>query len=868
MKKRTTRIAACLLMLTLVVSTLAVLPITASAADTSGFKENDLVDIGSNIPWDGTYAEAFAGGSGTASDPYQIATASQLMMFRRDVAATATSDNHYILTADIYMGRKSGGASISSGQTAAPSFAGTLDGKGFTIYNMIDAASNPSGGMAFFGNVTGTIKNINFKGVKFRENSCNVATLATIMSGTAENIYIDCATLKGEGNASAGFATLVAPGATFINCTLNRAVLLNLRVAGLASGFSANDSGKLITAKNCRNNADMSSSGGAGGIFGVVEANAAFPGILLDGCINTGDILVSGGAYSSGFSGGIMAYTKYCKSFEMKNCMNTGTIEGNKYAGGMVGYLWGSPNSFVMDTDIVFENCHNSGSVTAASTTAGYAGGMFAMIAGYKKHATILRQCSNTGDITGSMSTGGLVGLFNYGSAGTAGGRLYVTNCYNTGDITSSAAEAGAIIGSGNVLGNKNSQYMPNVIGIASVYSTGNVTGTSYAGLFGIVGARDSISIDGVWLSGTYSADAVAVLAPSVALVPDTISIANSGHAVTGATMLYENSAETMDGMTANPTDFNTSALAGLNAAAKANGIARWTAGTDGTPELVTNVKIGGATVSLGSTMALNMKVPAEKIDAPADGDTVTVKIATTEEDAGVTAVKGADGYYTASFEGIGAADMAKSITFYYTVSYGDATESRSIYTTAYSITDYITRMYAKETTSAEVKTVLEAMVGYGIEAEKNAYGTTAIASATTGITPPTWTAGYTDHTSDAYDGEALANYVEAVGVRLSGGVVLEFTVKTGVTSMTVNGGGAGVDGTYTAENGVITLSGIHAAMIRTNLTLDFGSGAIPFTVGNYLEVRNTGDEAPLVQATILYMMAARRLLLSNQAVG
>ena len=64
-------------------------PVMASAEDTA------------NV-WDGSVAAEFAGGTGTAEDPYQIATGSQLAYLASQVnSGTDYEDTYFILTADI-----------------------------------------------------------------------------------------------------------------------------------------------------------------------------------------------------------------------------------------------------------------------------------------------------------------------------------------------------------------------------------------------------------------------------------------------------------------------------------------------------------------------------------------------------------------------------------------------------------------------------------------------------------------------------------------------------------------------------------------------------------------------------------------------
>ena len=83
MKMMMKKILTVILALTMIASLLAVAPLSASAA-----------------AWDGSVATAFAGGDGSASNPFQIANGAQLAYFSKYVNSTASARNKsYILTA-------------------------------------------------------------------------------------------------------------------------------------------------------------------------------------------------------------------------------------------------------------------------------------------------------------------------------------------------------------------------------------------------------------------------------------------------------------------------------------------------------------------------------------------------------------------------------------------------------------------------------------------------------------------------------------------------------------------------------------------------------------------------------------------------
>ena len=98
---------------------------------------------------------AFAGGSGTAEDPWQIATAEQLDRVRDDLTA------HYILTADIDLSGFENWEPIGA-FTGRSYFKGVYDGGNHTLENLCCYGSKDSdrGNVGLFGMLLGVVKNL------------------------------------------------------------------------------------------------------------------------------------------------------------------------------------------------------------------------------------------------------------------------------------------------------------------------------------------------------------------------------------------------------------------------------------------------------------------------------------------------------------------------------------------------------------------------------------------------------------------------------------------------------------------------------------------------------------------------------------
>ena len=96
--------------------------------------------------WDGTVATSFAGGNGTAADPYLISTPSQLAYFAQS-ADYGAGGKVFKLTNDIYMNAVSGDTFTKTNIWNANGnwFNGTFSGDGHTIYGLYISAEAAKG---------------------------------------------------------------------------------------------------------------------------------------------------------------------------------------------------------------------------------------------------------------------------------------------------------------------------------------------------------------------------------------------------------------------------------------------------------------------------------------------------------------------------------------------------------------------------------------------------------------------------------------------------------------------------------------------------------------------------------------------------
>ena len=159
--------------------------------------------------------------------------------------------------------------------------------------------------------------------------------------------------------------------------------------------------------------------------------------------------------------------------------VESGTVNGTLYSGGIVGYANYS----------VISNCINKANIKASSYNVGG-------ICGYINICCTIERCTNYGTIEGSHEVGGIVGGFSHQSQ--------ITNCANCGDIKGSS-NVGGIIGWGNGVSSNGT----------NVFSCGNVACTSPSNstggmLFGYV--SKNLNINGI---AAYSSDAILTIGSS-----------------------------------------------------------------------------------------------------------------------------------------------------------------------------------------------------------------------------------------------------------------------------------------------------------------------------------------------------------------
>ncbi len=447
---------------------------------------------------------------GTAGNPYKISDADEFLAFA-SAAGEYAAEDVVVLTADIDM----------DGKTWTPFVLGcTLDGQGHKIYNVT------AGQGTLISQVTGTLKNVVFgsaDGQNYDGNS--VITMAgngkiglvQDNNGTLENVttYIPVTvTLGGTATSEVRIAGLVASNYSNITSCANYG---DINVSGtygtsdkdcFVGGITGWASQAECAIKDTDNHGDITvNTANLCGVGGIVGMNR---GENIDGCENTGALIIQNTLPGEGWVGGIVGFAQQQSGSEKKvsGCKNSGAFNVTTPSVVGVGGIFGCINYSPADSDVItIENCTNESDIAVTTANSSmHIGGILAREAssGNLNVQNKITGCTNSGDI----SLGAPAGIGNSGSAyiGGIAGKVekkpVIENNTNTGAVYSTkltACHAGGILGhaSGSALtltGNDNAgsvKLSPDKSDATQCYA-GGILGTSASDNAGITANTNS----------------------------------------------------------------------------------------------------------------------------------------------------------------------------------------------------------------------------------------------------------------------------------------------------------------------------------------------------------------------------------------
>lgn len=381
-------------------------------------------------------------GKGTASDPYQIASADDLCQMAQLVNTEddAYRNAHYILTADIDLGGEAWtpiGDGYLDGYKAFP---GTFDGDGHTIrgLNVSTNAQDKTRFFGLFGQVEGTVKNLTIAASTIDCSGKDSTTTGAIVGcvyfgGTIENCHVSSDVTVTGSYTTGGVVGQVSGVMT--NCS-NAASVTGTSEVGCAGGLAGqingyNESETDGTVSGCSNTGVVVSAGTAGGVAGQMLCgklsnstnSASVTGLEAGGILGVVNATQTDGSVSD---------------YTVSGCTNSGSTVGTDYAGGITARV------FITTGNVAIENCSNTAPVLAATM-----GGILGAAQTSTDAASLsVANCTNSGELAnpegdGTVTAGGMAASITCKS----GGSISFSGNINTGIINAGTGRAGGILG-------------------------------------------------------------------------------------------------------------------------------------------------------------------------------------------------------------------------------------------------------------------------------------------------------------------------------------------------------------------------------------------------------------------------------------
>ena len=380
-----------------------------------------FTDAAEYSEWDGAedVATAYAGGSGTSEDPYQIATAAQLALLAQEVVSKGSSyaSTYFQLTGNIDL---MGHEWAPIGCNGSYPFAGIFDGNGKTILNL-----NVSKGqyVGLFGVASGA----EIKNLKIRNAS------------VSSKVY-------GAGNVGcSGIVAGYCNGGSISGCAVEGAVTGDCYVGGIAGEIESGEISGCTAEISCKT--ESGSYSACGGIAGKSYSTT------IENCTVRGEVkgtYMAGGFVGDMEDGGAIKRTQhdaplYCYADVSLygECASSSETKEKYYVGGLVGKCCRSSSATVSITRVnvlgkvslpdglnIYEGVVNLGGYFGYVDNASISGNFLGSIeAGTPANGTL-----NAGAFIGMLGTGVTASYCKYYSSKVGGLQVYGAKAEGTDD--------------------------------------------------------------------------------------------------------------------------------------------------------------------------------------------------------------------------------------------------------------------------------------------------------------------------------------------------------------------------------------------------------------------------------------------------
>ena len=332
--------------------------------------------------WRDNAAAAFAGGSGTAADPYLITDGAQLAKVAKDVEDNVTvyKDVYFRLENDIDLSAHSWNPigvwkRDENGASENKTFEGFLDGNGKTIKGLIVDERTEKNSAGLFGNIgdnAGAATNVGAKDLNIvdariyatdegMERSSSAILAGYVMANFGHTIRFDNISVSGTITNTKVGKTMISGGligevcrATVDNCQAD----VTIKGGDNTGGFVGIDASSTYT--NCKVTGKVTGLWAIGGFVGYAQEADPRTMSTFKNCVAEVDIVASDWR-AGGFSG-------YMEKGKASSCAALGDVTSsvtgwNPKVGGFVGEI-GTKDA---TGSAILDKCHAAGKVTAAS---------------------------------------------------------------------------------------------------------------------------------------------------------------------------------------------------------------------------------------------------------------------------------------------------------------------------------------------------------------------------------------------------------------------------------------------------------------------------------------------------------------------
>ncbi len=258
--------------------------------------------------------EAFAGGTGTAEDPYGIATAEQLTSIGAD---PNLPDKHYVLLNDLDLDPNLPGGQAFTRAVIAPNTGLSREFEGTPFTGTFDGGRHTVKGLVIHGDSG------HFLGLLGKVGE----------HGWVHNLRVDGAIVTGESGCHyLGILAGSVQGGTITNCRVRGSIFAGngIRAAGGLAGFVGFSDISIGRIMQCSGACDVYVEEDGKGVGGLVGTNAG--GFIAD-CSTSGSVI--GGSRSKSLGGLVGSHDGQV----IRHCFATGCVRGGEKSSGLGGLV-------------------------------------------------------------------------------------------------------------------------------------------------------------------------------------------------------------------------------------------------------------------------------------------------------------------------------------------------------------------------------------------------------------------------------------------------------------------------------------------------------------------------------------------------